>query len=57
MQLDAMAEMLKALKLHGMAQALSELAAQDSPAYHAAALVLADLLKAELSEREVRSLA
>jgi hypothetical protein len=57
MQLDAMAEMLKALKLHGMAQALSELAAQDSPAYHAATLVLADLLKAELSEREVRSLA
>jgi DNA replication protein DnaC len=57
MQPDAMAEMLKALKLHGMAQALSELAAQDSPAYHAAALVLAGLLKAELSEREVRSLA
>ena len=57
MQPDAMAEMLKALKLHGMAQALSELAAQDSPAYHAAAVVLAGLLKAELSEREVRSLA
>src|SRR5471032_455896 len=57
MQPDVMAEMLKALKLHGMAQALSELAAQDSPAYHAAALVLSDLLKAELSEREVRSLA
>jgi len=57
MQPDAMAEMLKALKMHGMAQALSELAAQDSPAYQAAAGVLAGLLKAELSEREVRSLA
>lgn len=33
MQPDAMMEMLKSLKLHGMAQALGELAAQDSPAY------------------------
>jgi len=49
--------MLKALKLHGMAQALCELAEQDLPAYQAAASVLAGLLKAELSEREVRSLA
>ena len=57
MQPDAMADMLKALKLHGMAQALCELAEQDSPAYQAAASVLAGLLKAELSEREVRSLA
>ncbi|QIE29306.1 IS21-like element helper ATPase IstB [Caballeronia sp. SBC2] len=57
MQPDAMMEMLKSLKLHGMAQALGELAAQDSPAYKSASLVLAGLLKAEMAEREVRSLA
>jgi hypothetical protein len=28
--------MLKSLKLHGMAQALGDLAAQDSPAYQSA---------------------
>src|SRR6202022_837777 len=57
MQPDAMMEMLKTLKLHGMAQALGEPAAQDSPAYKSASLGLAGLLKAELAEREVRSLA
>ncbi len=57
MQPEAMMQMLKSLKLHGMAQALGELAAQDSPAYKAASLVLAGLLKAEIAEREVRSLA
>jgi DNA replication protein DnaC len=57
MQPDAMMEMLKSLKLHGMAQALGELAAQDSPAYKSASLVLAGLLKAEMAAREVRSLA
>jgi len=57
MQPDVMADMLKTLKLHGMAQALAELAAQDSPAYKSASLVLSGLLKAEIAEREVRSLA
>ena len=57
MQPDAMMEMLRSLKLHGMAHALGELAAQDSPAYQSASLVLSGLLKAELAEREVRSLA
>jgi DNA replication protein DnaC len=57
MQPDAMTQMLKSLKLHGMAQALGELAEQDSPAYKSASPVLAGLLKAELAEREVRSLA
>jgi DNA replication protein DnaC len=52
-----MTDLLKGLKLHGMAQALSELSAQDSPAYQAASPVLSGLLKAELAEREVRSLA
>ena len=57
MQPDVMTQLLKSLKLHGMAQALGELADQDSPAYKAAAPVLGGLLKAELAEREVRSLA
>jgi DNA replication protein DnaC len=57
MQPDVMADMLKTLKLHGMAQALAELAAQDSPAYKSASLILSGLLKAEIAEREVRSLA
>ncbi|GGP24181.1 IS21-like element helper ATPase IstB [Silvimonas iriomotensis] len=57
MQPDAMMELLRSLKLHGMAQALGDLATQDSPAYKAAAAVLGGLLKAEMAEREVRSLA
>ncbi len=57
MQPSVMTDLLKSLKLHGMAQALSELSAQDSPAYQAASPVLSGLLKAELAEREVRSLA
>lgn len=57
MQHEAMIQMLRSLKLHGMAQALEELAEQDSPAYQGAVSVLSRLLKAELTEREVRSLA
>lgn len=57
MQHEAMLEMFKALKLRGMAQAIEDLVGQDSPAYQAAAPVLANLLKAEIAEREVRSLA
>jgi DNA replication protein DnaC len=57
MQPDVMMDLLKTLKLHGMAHALDDLAAQDSPAYQSASLVLSGLLQAELAEREVRSLA
>ena len=57
MQHEAMQEMFKSLKLRGMAQALDDLAGQDSPAYQVALPVLAGLLKAEMAEREVRSLA
>ena len=46
---------LKALKLHGMAHAIEELAAQGAPAYQAAQTILDSLLKAEVAEREVRS--
>lgn len=53
---DALATTLKAMKLHGMADAVNELAAQSSPAYQQAVPVLEMLLKAEASERELRSI-
>src|SRR5258707_12307457 len=46
---------LKSLKLFGMAQALDELAAQASPSYQTSVPMLAGLVKAEVAEREVRS--
>jgi DNA replication protein DnaC len=52
---DAMVATLKTLKLFGMAQAVEELATQGSPAYHQAEAILVNLLKAEVAEREVRS--
>ncbi|MBX9608009.1 MAG: IS21-like element helper ATPase IstB [Gammaproteobacteria bacterium] len=52
---EAMSATLRTLKLFGMAQAIDELARQGSPAWHGAALVLDSLLKAEVAEREVRS--
>jgi DNA replication protein DnaC len=56
MQHEAMVTTLKSLKLFGMAKAVDELAAQGSPAYAATQPVLDDLLKAEMAEREVRSI-
>jgi len=47
---------LKQLKLYGMAQSIDELASQDSPAYSQAVPILRQLLKAEVAEREVRSI-
>ena len=55
MQPEAMVTTLKSLKLFGMAQAVEELAAQSSPAYLNAQSILDSLLKAEMAEREVRS--
>src|SRR4029079_3226946 len=49
--------MLRSLKMHGMAQAVSELTEQGSPGFEAAMPILAQLLKAETAEREVRSTA
>ena len=57
MQHDAMVTSLKSLKLFGMAQAVAELAQQGAPAYQNAQNMLGDLLKAEMAEREVRSVA
>lgn len=49
--------MLRELKMHGMAQAVSELADQGAPAFESAQPILSQLLKAETAEREVRSVA
>lgn len=56
MHTDAMIATLKTLKLHGMAQSISALAEQSSPAYQQAESILDALLKAEVAEREVRSI-
>jgi len=53
---EAMVTTLKAMKLHGMADAIHTLSDQSSPAYQQAVPVLEMLLKAESSEREVRSI-
>ncbi len=49
--------MLRSLKMHGMAQAATDLVEQGAPAFEAAVPILSQLLKAELAEREVRSIA
>jgi hypothetical protein len=54
---NSIVALLKGLKMHGMAQAVSELGDQGAPAFEAAQPILAQLLKAETAEREVRSMA
>jgi DNA replication protein DnaC len=49
--------MLRSLKMPGMAQAVQDLHEQGSPAFEAAMPILSQLLKAEMAEREVRSIA
>ena len=49
--------MLRSLKMYGMAQAVADLIEQGAPAFDAAVPMLSQLLKAELAEREVRSIA
>jgi DNA replication protein DnaC len=49
--------MLRSLKMPGMAQAASDLIEQGVPAFDAAVPILSQLLKAEMAEREVRSIA
>ncbi len=53
----ALVVMLRGLKMFGMAQAVGELAEQGAPAFEAAVPTLSQLLKAEMAEREVRSIA
>ena len=56
MPAEAMVATLKSLKLHGMADAIGELAQPQAPAYHQAEPLLESLLKAAVAEREVRSI-
>ena len=53
----AIVVMLRGVKMFGMAQAVGELMEQGSPAFEAAVPILSQLLKAEMAEREVRSIA
>jgi DNA replication protein DnaC len=54
---EALLSTLKTLKLHGMVSSITELASQSSPAYQQALPILDTLLKAEVADREVRSIA
>lgn len=56
MSVESLLLTLKQLKLYGMAQSIGELSSQDSPAYSQAEPILRQLLKAEVAEREVRSI-
>jgi DNA replication protein DnaC len=56
MSADAMVTTLKSMKLHGMADAITELAEQGSPAFKQSGELLDKLIKAEVAEREVRSI-
>jgi DNA replication protein DnaC len=56
MKSDAMVTTLKSLKLFGMAETIVTLSEQAAPAYQQALPVLESLLKAEVAEREVRSI-
>ena len=53
----AVVVMLRSLKMYGMAQAAGDLIEQGAPAFDTAVPMLSQLLKAELAEREVRSIA
>ena len=53
----AVVVMLRGLKMYGMAQAVSDLMEQGSPAFDTAVPILSQLLKAEVAEQEVRSIA
>jgi DNA replication protein DnaC len=56
MSADAVVTTLKSMKLHGMASAVAELAEQGSPAFKQSGELLDKLIKAEVAEREVRSI-
>jgi hypothetical protein len=53
----AVVVMLRGLKMYGMAQAAGDLIDQGAPAFDTAVPILSQLLKAEVAEREVRSIA
>ncbi len=53
----AVVVMLRGLKMYGMAQAVGDLIEQGAPAFDTSVPMLSELLKAEMAEREVRSIA
>jgi DNA replication protein DnaC len=57
MHIETLTHHFKTLKLYGMANAMTELSHQASPAYQDALPILTSLVKAEVAEREVRSIA
>jgi DNA replication protein DnaC len=56
MKADALIATLKSMKLHGMAESVTELSRQGAPAYQQALPILETLLKAEVAERDIRSI-
>jgi DNA replication protein DnaC len=56
MSAEAMVTTLKSLKLFGMADTVATMAVQAAPIYQQAVPILETLLKAEVAEREVRSI-
>ena len=56
MHIDTLIHSFKTLKLFGMASVIAELSQQSGPAYHHAEPILDTLIKAEVAEREVRSI-
>ncbi len=56
MSAETMVTTLKSMKLHGMAGAIAELAEQGAPAFKQSGELLDKLIKAEVAEREVRSI-
>lgn len=56
MSAEAVVTVLKAMKLHGMAGAVAALDEQGSPAFKQSQELLDKLIKAEVAEREVRSI-
>jgi DNA replication protein DnaC len=56
MSADTMVTTLKSMKLHGMAGTIAELSEQGSPAFKRSGELLDKLIKAEVAEREVRSI-
>ena len=53
----AVVVMLSSLKIYVMAQAASDLIEHDTPAFDAVVPIISQLLKAEMAERKVRSIA
>lgn len=57
MHIEALQALLKQLKLYGMRQSVQDLSLQNAPAWQQALPILDILLKAEVADREVRSVA